>query len=247
VRCAVTALVPVNDVAPTLAILLGLAVGIDYALFLIDRHRRQLREGATDARASIAVATGTAGSAVFFAALTVIIALAALAVARVGFLTQMGFAAAGAVLVAMLLALTLTPALLSLDRRRVTGRRLIPAVRVAPRWASLVVRHRGIAVLASILVLGALAAPVLSMRLGLPNDGTDPATTTGRRAYDLVAESFGPGMNGPLLVLARRPGSPPGRMSPRCCPPACTATTSCLPSCRPAAPTTPRRQRSSRR
>ncbi|MBM2620393.1 MMPL family transporter [Actinoplanes sp. LDG1-06] len=203
---AVTAFAPVNSVAPTLAVLLGLAVGIDYALFLVDRHRRQLREGATDVRASIAHAVGTAGSAVFFAALTVIIALAGLAVARVGFLTQMGLAAAGAVLVAMLLALTLTPALLSFAGRRVTGRKIFPAVRVAPRWAGFLVRHRGPAVVASVLVLGVLAVPVLSMRLGLPNDGNDPASSTDRRAYDLIADGFGPGANGPLLVLAPAAG-----------------------------------------
>ena len=199
---AATRLVPVNSVAPTLAILLGLAVGIDYALFLIDRHRRQLIAGETDVRASISLATGTAGSAVFFAALTVIIALAGLAVARVGFLTQMGLAAAGAVFVAMLMALTLTPALLSLAGRRVIGRRLLPAVRIAPRWANIVVRHRNVAVISSVLLLGVLAAPVLSMRLGLPDDGNDPSGATDRRAYDLIAEGFGPGANGPLLVLA---------------------------------------------
>nr|WP_203808727.1 MMPL family transporter [Actinoplanes tereljensis] len=200
---ALTALVPVNSIAPTLAILLGLAVGIDYSLFLIERHRRQLREGAPDVRASIALATGTAGSAVFFAALTVIIALAGLAVARVGFLTQMGLAAAGAVLVAMLMALTLTPALLSLAGRRVVGRWKPRAARTAPRWAAFVVRHRGVAAVLSVLLLGALAVPVLGMRLGLPDDGDDPAGTTDRRAYDLVAEGFGPGANGPLLVLVR--------------------------------------------
>ncbi|MEU4236066.1 MMPL family transporter [Actinoplanes sp. NPDC026619] len=199
---AITALVPVNSVAPTLAILLGLAVGIDYALFLINRHRRQLIDGADDVRASIALATGTAGSAVFFAALTVIIALAGLAVARVGFLTQMGLAAAGAVLVAMLMALTLTPALLSFAGRRVIGRRLMPRFTVAPRWAELVVRHRVLAVVLSVLLLGALAVPVLGMRLGLPDDGNDPTGATDRRAYDLIAEGFGPGANGPLLVLA---------------------------------------------
>jgi RND superfamily putative drug exporter len=213
---AVTALVPVNSVAPTLAILLGLAVGIDYALFLINRHRRQLVDGAPDVRASIALATGTAGSAVFFAALTVIIALAGLAVARVGFLTQMGLAAAGAVLVAMLMALTLTPALLSFAGRRVVGRRLLPSFTVAPRWATTMSRRGGSAVVLSVLLLGALSVPVLSMRLGLPNDGNDPSDTTDRRAYDLIAEGFGPGANGPLLVLARFDGTPaPGPVEAR--------------------------------
>ncbi|GAA0584519.1 MMPL family transporter [Paractinoplanes ferrugineus] len=199
---AVTALVPVNSVAPTLAILLGLAVGIDYALFLIDRHRRQLADG-TDVRESIALATGTAGSAVLFAAVTVIIALAGLAVARVGFLTQMGLAAAGAVSVAVLMALTLTPALLSLAGRRVLGRRRLPSFSVSPHWAAAVTRHSGAAVVLSVLLLGVLSVPVLGIRLGLPDDGDDPSTATDRRAYDLIADGFGAGANGPLLVLAR--------------------------------------------
>ncbi|MEV6847547.1 MMPL family transporter [Actinoplanes sp. NPDC051411] len=201
---ALTALVSVNSVAPTLAILLGLAVGIDYALFLIDRHRRQLRaDHDLGVRESIALATGTAGTAVFFAALTVIIALAGLAVARVGFLTEMGLAAAGAVLVAMLMALTLTPALLSFLGRGAAGRNFRPRMRVASRWAALVIRHRAVAVVLSVLVLGVLAVPVFSMRLGLPDDGSDPAPATDRKAYDLVAEGFGAGANGPLLVLTR--------------------------------------------
>lgn len=206
---AVTALVPVNSVAPTLAILLGLAVGIDYSLFLVNRHRQQLLAGADDVRASIARAMGTAGSAVFFAALTVIIALAGLAVVRIGFLTQMGLGAALAVAVAMLVALTLTPALLSIAGPRVLGRRARRASgavpepgRLARRWAEVVVAHRVVAVLASVVLLSLLAVPVLGMRLGLPNDGTDPSSTTDRKAYDLLAEGFGAGMNGPLLVLA---------------------------------------------
>jgi RND superfamily putative drug exporter len=211
---ALTAVVPVNSVAPTLAILLGLAVGIDYALFLIDRHRRQLRADADlGVRESIALATGTAGTAVFFAALTVIIALAALAVARVGFLTQMGLAAAGAVFVAMLMALTLTPALLSFIGRRAAGRQFFPAMKVAPRWAGLLVRNRVVAVILSVLVLGALAVPVFSMRLGLPDDGSDPASATDRKAYDLVAEGFGPGANGPLLVLTTTAGPVAGQIA----------------------------------
>ena len=207
---AATAFVAVNSVAPTLAILLGLAVGIDYSLFLVNRHRQQLLAGA-EVRASIARAMGTAGSAVLFAALTVIIALGGLAVVRIGFLTQMGVGAAFAVLVAMLVALTLTPALLGFAGPRVLGRRArrrlasgtVPEPgRRARRWAERVLAHRVVAVLASVVLLGLLAVPVLGMRLGLPNDGTDPSSSTDRKAYDLLAEGFGAGMNGPLLVLA---------------------------------------------
>jgi RND superfamily putative drug exporter len=214
---AATALVSLTSIAPTLAILLGLAVGIDYSLFLVNRHRQQLLAGAPDVRASIVLATRTAGSAVFFAALTVIIALAGLAVVRVGFLTQMGLAAGFAVLVAMLMALTLTPALLGLAGMRVLGRRtrrkLAAGTLTAPRpraraWAGFIVRHRIPAVIVSLLVLGALAVPVLSMRLDLPNDGSDAGTSTDRKAYDLITDGFGPGANGPLLVLAQFPSAP---------------------------------------
>jgi RND superfamily putative drug exporter len=214
---AATALMPLTSIAPTLAILLGLAVGIDYSLFLVNRHRQHLLAGAPDVRASIVLATRTAGSAVFFAALTVIIALAGLAVVRIGFLTQMGLAAAVAVLVAMLVALTLTPALLGFAGPHVLGRRtrrrlaagtLAEPKPRARRWAGFVVRHRIAAVIVSVLVLGALAVPVLSMRLDLPNDGNDPATATDRKAYDLIADGFGPGANGPLLILAQY-ASPP--------------------------------------
>jgi RND superfamily putative drug exporter len=214
---AITAVVALTSIAPTLAILLGLAVGIDYSLFLVNRHRQQLLAGAPDVRASIVLATRTAGSAVFFAALTVIIALAGLAVVRIGFLTQMGLAAAIAVLFAMLVALTLTPALLSFAGMRVlsrrTRRRLAAGTLPEPKprarnWAGFIVRHRIAAVIVSVLILGALAVPVLSMRLDLPNDGNDPAGATDRKAYDLITDGFGPGANGPLLVLAEYTNPP---------------------------------------
>ncbi|MFG1925272.1 MMPL family transporter [Cryptosporangium sp. NPDC048952] len=206
---AATALVTLNSVAPTLALLLGLAVGIDYALFVVSRHRQQLLAG-TDVRASIAQAMGTAGEAVFYAALTVIAALAGLAVVRIGFLTQMGLAAAAAVLVAMLMTLTLVPALLGVAGSRVLGRRArrrLPAGNRALRWARGVSRHRIVALVGTVVVLTVLAIPVAGLRLDLPNDGTDPSSTTQRKAYDLISEGFGRGANGPLLVLTRDPAA----------------------------------------
>ena len=206
---AATRFVSLSSVAPSLALLLALAVGIDYALFVVNRHRRQLLDGMPVGE-SIALAVGTAGSAVFFAALTVIIALGGLAVMRIGFLTQMGVSAAVAVLVAMLITLTLTPALLGIAGLRVLGRRarrqlaagtVRPAGRAARRWAGWVSRFPVPALAVSVLLLGALALPLTGLRLGLPDDGSQPATSTARRAYDLLADGFGPGVNAPILVL----------------------------------------------
>jgi len=207
---AATSFVSLNAVAPVLAILLSLAVGIDYSLFIVSRHKRQVLDG-MPINDSIAHAMGTAGTAVFFAAATVIIALAGLSVVNVDFLTQMGLSGAFAIAIAMLVALTLTPALLAILGRRILGgrarKRLAAGVvktthHPARRWVEGVGRHPVVAVIASLLVLGVLATPVLSMRLGLPDDGSQPSSTTERQAYDLMAEGFGAGINGPILVLA---------------------------------------------
>lgn len=210
---AATSFVPINSVAPTLAILLALAVGIDYSLFIVSRHRRQLLDG-MDVRDSLAHALGTAGTAVVFAALTVIIALAGLAVVNVPFLTQMGLSAALAVFVAMLISLTLTPALLSLAGRRLLSRRarkrlaagtVRPSRRPARRWAQQIGRHPVVFGVGALALLVVLALPVLGLRLGLPNDGSQPSSTTERQAYDLLADGFGAGANGPIVVLASFP------------------------------------------
>jgi putative drug exporter of the RND superfamily len=214
---AATALVPLNSTAPVLAILLALAVGIDYSLFIVNRHRRQLMEGMS-VRDSIPLALGTAGTAVFFAAVTVVIALAGLAVVGVDFLTQMGIAAAAAVIVAMLVALTLTPALLSLfgrfllsgrARKRLAAGTPKPAPQMAHRWVERIGRHPVAFLAAALIVLVTLATPVLTLRLGLPDDGSDPTSNTDRRAYDLMATGFGAGINGPIVVLAHYSGSAP--------------------------------------
>lgn len=209
---AITALGSVFDMdgnTSTLALMLGIAVGIDYALFIVSRYRAE-RAAGHEAREAAARANGTAGSAVVFAGLTVVIALAGLAVVNLPVLTTMGMAAAGAVAVAVLVAVTLVPALLGfagdrvLGRSRgrtaahtspVTGRRT-----VAQRWVGLVLRRPVAALLVSVLGLGAVALPVSGLKLGLPDDGSQPVSTTQRRAYDMLAESFGPGFNGPLTV-----------------------------------------------
>jgi RND superfamily putative drug exporter len=203
-----TSVVDVSSTAPILALMLGLAVGIDYALFISSRHRSQLAEG-LDAEESVARATATAGSAVLFAGATVVIALAGLSLVGVSFLTAMGLAAAGTVLTAVLVALTLLPAMLGFVGTRILPRkaRQAPAAAQAEgfgfRWARWVTRFRVPVVVASIIALGVLSIPVLSMRLALPDGATATAGSHQRVAYDLSAAAFGPGSNGPLVVVVK--------------------------------------------
>ena len=201
----------------SLALMLGLAVGIDYALLIVSRYRHELIEGRSPEEA-VARAVGTAGSAVVFAGMTVIIALAALVVVGIPFVAQMGLAAAGTVLGAVLIALTLLPALLAFTGERVlgrSGRAARAAVRAGAaalgkptrmpfgeRWARGVLKHRVLAVLFVIITLGAMAIPALGMRLGLPSDATASANTTQHKAYVALAEGFGAGFNGPLVIVA---------------------------------------------
>jgi putative drug exporter of the RND superfamily len=202
----VTSVVDVSSTAPILALMLGLAVGIDYALFISSRHRTQLAAG-MDAEESVARATATAGSAVLFAGATVVIALAGLSLVGVPFLTAMGLAAAATVLTAVLVALTLLPAMLGFVGRRVLPRKIRKtAARPATegfgfRWARLVTRFRIPIVAVGIIGLGVLAIPTQDMRLALPDGASAAAGTNQRVAYDLAAAAFGPGSNGPLVVV----------------------------------------------
>lgn len=225
---ASTAFATVSSTTPMLAIMLGLAVGIDYALFIVARHQDQVRAG-IDPEESAARATGTAGSAVMFAGVTVLIALVGLGFAGIPFLTTMGLAAAGAVAVAVAVAVTLTPALLGFAKGRVAGwprglgrgiplgrrRRAArtrkaaedsaaPVASAAPKktnpWVALVTRHPVVSALSVIVVLGVAAIPASSLQLALPNAGMQPASSEARQAYDLTAEHFGPGANGPLIL-----------------------------------------------
>jgi RND superfamily putative drug exporter len=186
-----------------LATMLGLAVGIDYALFVVSRYRHELAEGREKEDAA-GRALGTAGSAVVFAGLTVIIALAALSVVGIPFLTSMGLAAAGTVAVAVLLTLTLLPALLGFAGNKIlakTRRRAVHGVPFGERWARGVVRRRIPALLVSVGVLIVIAIPAMDLRLALPDDSTAAVDSTQRKAYDQLAEGFGAGFNGPLIIV----------------------------------------------
>jgi putative drug exporter of the RND superfamily len=204
---ALSNVVHLTSTAPVLALMLGLAVGIDYSLFISSRYRGNLRDGmAPDEAAGRAV--GTAGSAVVFAGATVVIALAGLSVVNIPFLTVMGLAAAGTVAVAVLVAITLLPALLGFVGRRILSRRerrgaASPTRREAFgfRWARLVIRLRVPVIVLAILGLGALALPAAHMRLALPGASASPVGTPARDAADLITEGFGPGFNGRLALV----------------------------------------------
>ncbi|MET0821637.1 MAG: MMPL family transporter [Aeromicrobium sp.] len=212
-----TGFVDLGSSTPTLALMLGLAVGIDYALFIASRYRHEVHIGRPRDEAA-GRAVGTAGSAVVFAGLTVVIALAGLSVVNIAFLTQMGLAAAGTVAVAVLIALTLLPALLGFAGNRVSWGKL-PFVKapdpedssvkntVGRRWADLVTKHRIKTLVTGLVVAGVVAIPVASMQLALPDDGTAPDGTGPRVAYDLIADNFGAGTNGPLLVVVDTKGA----------------------------------------
>ncbi|MFJ8634855.1 MMPL family transporter [Streptomyces sp. NPDC093568] len=197
----------------TLAMMLGLAVGIDYALFVVSRYREERRRGRTPQEAA-GLAVGTAGSAVVFAGLTVVIALAGLSVVGIPMLTKMGLAAAGAVVVAVFIALTLVPAFLGFWPNAVLPRKARRSGRVeetagdngGTRWARFVLRRPLPVLLLGVVGLGALALPATDLQLGMPGDEAKSTSTTERRAYDALAEAFGPGFNGPLTVVVDAKG-----------------------------------------
>jgi RND superfamily putative drug exporter len=203
--------VDLTSTSLSLSVMLGLAVGIDYTLFVVSRHRSQVHDG-EEIDASIAHAVGTAGSAVVFAGSTVIVALLALWVTGVPFLGQLGLGAVFAVAFAVALSLTFVPALLAvLGKRAVKGKTFsqhaIPEDSkekhsMGARWIAFVLKGRVAAILLVTVGLLALASPALNMRLGLPNDGTANPDKTERKAYDLLSTGFGAGFNGPLTVVA---------------------------------------------
>jgi RND superfamily putative drug exporter len=201
----------VSSTAPSLALMIGLAVGIDYSVFILSRYRSELTAGRAPAEA-IGVALGTAGNAVVFAGITVIIALAGLAVVGIPFLTVMGLSSVAAVAVAVLVALTLIPAVAAF-----AGHRLIPgpksraasrerpgaAAVMGERWARFVTRHPLRTVVIGVAALLVLAIPALSLRLALADNSSAATNTTQREAYDLISSEFGPGFNGPLTLLVQ--------------------------------------------
>ncbi|WP_328557086.1 MMPL family transporter [Streptomyces sp. NBC_00358] len=198
-----------SNTTGTLATMLGLACGIDYALFVVSRYREERGKG-HEPREAAGLAAGTAGSAVVFAGLTVVIALAGLSVVGIPVLTKMGLAAAGAVVIAVLISVTLVPAFLGfwpnavLSRGIRTGRKRSLRKKehnAGSRWASLVMRHPLPVLLLGVVGLGAIAAPALNLQLGMPGDEAKSTSTTERRAYDDLAKGFGPGFNGPLTIV----------------------------------------------
>ncbi|MGZ5412357.1 MAG: MMPL family transporter [Solirubrobacterales bacterium] len=197
----------VPSIAPTLGIMLGLAVGIDYSLFIISRQMRLLYEGA-ESEDAIARAVSSSGSAVVFAGSTVVIALLSLYFSGIPLVRSLGYATAIVVVFAVLAAITLLPALLGLLGRRIQS---LPfrlgtrgrAPRHAPgwsRWADRLRRHPVVATVAGAALLVVLAIPVTEMRLGAPDDGQDPEDTTARQSFDALSKGFGPGTNGQLLI-----------------------------------------------
>jgi RND superfamily putative drug exporter len=221
-----THVVSVVDLAPTLGELIGLGVGIDYALFIVTRYRRGLEAGLSPRDAAV-TAMDTSGRAVLFAGGTVCISVLGMLVLGFSFLNGLAIACALTVACTVLAALTLLPALLGVFGLRVLSRRQrrrlgaqLPASPASPaggawtRWADTVQRRPAVLAAAATIVMLVLAVPVLHLRLGITDQGTDPASSTTRQAYDLLADGFGPGFDAPL-VLAAQPGSPAGAASLR--------------------------------
>lgn len=211
---ALSAVVDFTSVTPILALMLGLAVGIDYALFIFSRYRQERQDG-LDGEAAAGHAVGTAGSAVVFAGMTVIIALVGLSLVGVPFLATMGLMGALAVLAAIITAIILTPAMAGfagdklLPRSAKTGthdsRR--PAAStdgertLGNRWVRLVTGHPGVTVLLSVGVLAACFIPATDMQLALPSNGSAPEGTSAREAHDMIADDFGEGYNAQLVIV----------------------------------------------
>ncbi|QIM22569.1 MMPL family transporter [Phycicoccus sp. HDW14] len=223
---AFTAFVELNTTTPALALMLGLAVGIDYALFIVNRHRANILHG-MPLRESVPRAVATAGSAVTFAGATVIIALAALVLSGIPILAEMGVVAAATVLVSVVVAVTVSPAVMRLMGTRVVSRRgwrragFATAGDPASRgghpddrpeehgawYVAAVTRRPWLTVLGVVAFVGVLAVPALDMRLGLPDGGSEPTGSSAYTAYSTVADQFGPGMNGPVVAVAELPST----------------------------------------
>lgn len=216
---AMSQLFTINATTPVLAIMLGLAVGIDYALFIINKYRTCLLEGYSYQDAA-ARALGKAGSAVVFAASTVVIALAALSIVNIPFMTNMGLVGAGSIAVAAITALTLIPALLGIAGKRIVGRKTRKLVEAAQakgtqdtaidhvkkdsvwfKWGAFISRHPVPILVAAIALVAVIALPVRDLTLGLPTDQYASKESTERKGYDLLTKGFGVGFNGPLTVV----------------------------------------------
>ena len=211
ITLALASQIEMTSTTPVLGVMLGLAVGIDYSLFIVNRHRRQLKSGAKLLQ-SIATANGTSGNAVLFAGVTVVIALVALNLTGIGFVGLMGSMGAIAIVVAVLIALTATPAALSLIGDRILTKKERASISTAakrkkaatvktskaPVWAT---KNPWLALAATISVLVIMAIPLSEMRLGLPDGGSEPTDSSAYKSYTLVSEAFGPGFNGQITTV----------------------------------------------
>lgn len=196
--------IDIPSIAPRLGTMIGLGVGIDYALFVLSRHRDNVAYG-MDVDESIASTNATAGQAVVIAGTTVVIAILGLQFAGIPFVAALGYSASIVVAIAVLVAVTLLPALLSFVGTRILPRHTRTSSDRGPsrwvQWAGWVAHHPWRSSIAATLVLVVLALPLFGMRLGQADAGTSPPDTTQRKAYDLLADGFGPGFNGPLLIV----------------------------------------------
>ncbi|OOB91097.1 MMPL family transporter [Rathayibacter sp. VKM Ac-2630] len=204
---AFSGVIDMASVTPVLGVMLGLAVGIDYSLFIVNRHRRQLLAG-VEVRESIGLANGTSGTAVVFAGSTVVVALLALNITGIPFLALMGTVGAICVAVAVLIAITLAPAILGLLGTRLLRRKARAAIgrqKVLPPARPMSTVRAVVTVVGTIVALLIIAIPSLSMRLGLPDGSSEPEGSTSARSFEIVGDEFGAGANGPLLVSASVP------------------------------------------
>ncbi|MFP3887356.1 MMPL family transporter [Priestia filamentosa] len=211
-----TNFIDIPSVSLSVASMLGLAVGIDYALFIIVRFRQQLKENYS-IRESIAIATGTAGSAVVFAGITVIIGLLGLSITEVPFLTAMGYTGAVSVLVAVFIAVIVVPAVLALMGHKMgpyKSNRLLSKITgrnkkqtSSNKWGEFVVKRPVLVAILGIVLLVVMSVPFFHMQLGLPDNGTKSVETTERRGYDLLSEAYGPGYHSSLVVVAKTDNS----------------------------------------
>ncbi|XID94537.1 MMPL family transporter [Paenibacillaceae bacterium WGS1546] len=220
---AISSFVTMSSITPILALMVGLAVGIDYALFIVNRQRRLIFDQGLTAREAASRAVGTAGSAVFFAGLTVIIALCGLLVIGISFLSMMALVASITVFLNVLTALTLLPALLGLVGERICSRRAREKSRskpadkqhgIADRWVKGIVKFRWPVIISIVVLLGVAAIPAAKMELGIPSGATANLDTSERQSYDAISKGFGEGFNGPLLIVAE-PNDPSGTIAPQ--------------------------------
>lgn len=219
---SISKFVDMPSVTSVLALMVGLAVGIDYALFIVNRQRRMIIDGRLSAQEATARAIGTSGSAVFFAGLTVIIALCGMLVIGLTFLSTMALVAAATVLINVFVALTLLPALLGLVGERICSKKARAKATssseasshgVANRWVKFVIKHRWATVIAIILVLGFAATPITKMEMGIPGASSANLDTDARQSYDAISKGFGEGFNGPLILVAE-PRNASAKMTP---------------------------------